>query len=110
MRRALCGEPRETSTRTHEGLSLARTFEPRGLSRAVAALGGVATGAAGLATLNPGVLVPYAAQLALRSPRLLGETAYVGGRAMNAPSRVPVRNALIAGYQTRGTSNALASQ
>jgi hypothetical protein len=70
------------------------TMEPRGLSRAVAALGGVATGAAGLATLNPAVLLPFAAQLALQSPRLLGETAYIGGRAANALSRLPARNAL----------------
>jgi hypothetical protein len=83
------------------------SIEPRGLSRAVAALGGVATGAAGLATLNPAVLPPFAGQLALQSPRLLGETAHLGGRVANALNRVPVRNALMIGYQTRGTSNAL---
>jgi hypothetical protein len=51
------------------------SFEPRGLSRAVAALGGVATGAVGLATLNPAVLLPFAGQLAFQSPRLMGEAA-----------------------------------
>ena len=30
----------------------------------------------------------------------------LGGRAANALSRIPVRNALMAGYQTRGASNA----
>jgi hypothetical protein len=76
------------------------SIEPRGLSRAVAALGGVATEAAGLATLNPAVLLPFAGQLALQSPRLLGAPAHLGGRVANALNRVPVRNALMTGYQT----------
>jgi len=82
------------------------SIEPRGLARAVAGIGGVATGAVGVSTLNPAVLVPYAAQLALQSPRLAGETAYLGGRAVNALSRFPTRNALMTGYQMRGVDQA----
>jgi hypothetical protein len=39
----------------------------------------VATGAAGLATLNPAVLLPFAGQIAMQSPRLLGEVAHCRG-------------------------------
>jgi hypothetical protein len=34
-------------------------------------------------------------------PRLTGEAAHFGGRVANGLSRLPVRNALLAGYQTR---------
>ena len=40
--------------------------------------------------------------VALTSPRLMGEAAHLGGRVANSLSRVPVRNALLTGYQTRG--------
>jgi len=80
------------------------SFEPRGLARAVAGLGTVATGAAGLMTLNPAVALPLVGQLALQSPRLVGEVVHAGGRVANAPAR----NALLTGYQTRGVPNALA--
>jgi hypothetical protein len=82
------------------------SIEPRGLSRMVAGLsaaggaGVLGAGAFGLA--NPLMAVPLAGQLALQSPRLMGEAAYLGGRTANYLRRAPVRNALMTGYQLRG--------
>jgi hypothetical protein len=86
-----------------------KSFEPRGLARVTAGLGTIATGA-GAAFLNPMSLVPVAGALATQSPRLVGELTHLGGRAANALARLPMRNALRAGYQMRGTQNALMSQ
>jgi len=84
---------------------------PRGLARMVGAVGGLATGGTSLAALgglvNPMVLAPLAGGLAAQSPRLMGEIAHAGGRVANKLARVPLRNSLLAGYQTRGTPNAL---
>jgi hypothetical protein len=82
-----------------------KSFEPRGLARVTAGLGTIATGA-GAAFLNPMSLLPVAGALATQSPRLVGELTHLSGRGANALSRVPLRNALMAAYQTRGTSNA----
>jgi hypothetical protein len=82
------------------------SIEPRGLSRMVAGLsaagGAGVLGAGVLGLANPLMAVPLAGQLAMQSPRLMGEAAYLGGRAANWLSRIPARNALMTGYQTRG--------
>jgi hypothetical protein len=79
-----------------------KSWEPRGLARLGAQAGAVLTGGAGLMTMNPLALPAVAGQLAMQSPRIVGEVAHAGGRVANALSNVPARNALQAGYQTRG--------
>lgn len=70
---------------------------PRGLAR---------LGTQGALTAGIGMLEPsFLASLPLQSPRLVGEAAYAGGRAANALSRVPARNSLMVGYQSRGANN-----
>jgi hypothetical protein len=82
------------------------SIEPRGLSRMVAGLsaagGAGVLGAGALGLANPLMPLPLAGQLAMQSPRLMGEAAYLGGRAANWLSRIPARNALMTGYQMRG--------
>lgn len=80
-----------------------RTLEPRGLARFAAALGGGGGAAAALAMLSPQILLAVIGQLALQSPRLIGEAAYLGGRAAKGISNItpPARPALQAGYETR---------
>lgn len=79
---------------------------PRGLSRMIGAAGTLATGGTGLAALgglvNPLTLAPMVAGFALQSPRLMGEVAHAGAQVANALAQLPARNALMAGYQTRG--------
>lgn len=83
------------------------SFEPRGLARAAAAIGGVSAGTAGLLTANPLALPALAGQLALSSPRLAGEVTHAGGRAGRTLSDLgqwlPLREGLQAGYQVRGS-------
>ena len=80
-----------------------RTLEPRGLARFAAALGGGGGTAAALAMLDPKILLAVVGQLALQSPRVIGEMAYTGGRLASGVKAVKpaVNPALRAGYETR---------
>jgi hypothetical protein len=71
------------------------SYEPRGLSRAVAALGPIASAGLGVMTMNPLALGAIGGQLAASSPRIMGEVAHGAGRVANVLSGKPIRNALM---------------
>lgn len=83
--------------------------EPRGLARAVGAVGGLAQAGTGLAAMNPMAIVPLLAQLGMQSPRVVGEAAYGAGSlarlAKGLPDLakgLPVQDTVRGLYQLRG--------